>query len=188
MSSYQQKSAEALFKAWLDGDLKAREEIVRRFHEDLRRLASSKLRKESDGITLETGDVLNEVIVRIFGNHSIRVEDEIALKALSATIMQNVLVDHARRKGAQKRSGIRVQLTEADGAYEPTAYELLDLDNAIKRLRHVNDLASRVIVLRFFGGLTISDTSVHLGIAVSQVRSAQAAGESWLKDAIENVL
>jgi DNA-directed RNA polymerase specialized sigma24 family protein len=45
-----------------------------------------------------------------------------------------------------------------------------------------------VIVLRFFGGLTISDTSVHLGIAVSQVRSAQAAGESWLKDAIENVL
>jgi len=188
MNSKQKIALQTLFNRWLDGDVFARDEIVRIFHKDLSRLASYRLRKEPSGITLETGDLVNEVILRIFGTSHIQVEEEVALKALSAKVIKNVLIDHARKKGAKKRSGIRVQLSDADLEYKPTTYELLELDQAIQRLAVINPIAAEVILLRFFGNLTISDTSIHLNIPDSRVRSAQKAGEKWLAEALAHAV
>ncbi|MHC4108723.1 MAG: ECF-type sigma factor [Planctomycetota bacterium] len=159
-------------------------------YECLRDLAGQWFRRESPGHTLQPTAFVHEAYLRLAEGGPIRCDDPAHFFALAATVMRRVLVDHARRKAAAKRGGDRrrMSLQELDGATGEVTVDILDLDQALQKLAKSHERPSRIIEMRFFGGLTIDQAAQVLGVSPRTVDLDWRFARAWLMRELEGAI
>ena len=177
-----------LLLRWRDGEQPALERLMPIVYDELRRLARGQMRRDSGGGVLQTTALVHEAYMRLSGR-SADWECRDHFFAIAATVMRQVLVDDLRRRTSQKRGGNaeRVPLDEvADGARLEAApdVDLLALDRALRQLGAVDARKSRIVELRFFGGLTIAETARVLDISHATVERDLRTAKAWLSQSL----
>lgn len=177
----------ALLRAWSDGNEAALEQLTPLVEAELRRLARTYMRRERRGHTLQTTALLNEAFVRLTGARSIGWQDRAHFLGIAARLMRRVLVDHARARGYRKRGGGVQRVTLNDGliASPEPALDVIALDRALEALAAVDARKSRVIELRFFGGLSVEETAEVLHVSPDTVKRDWRLAKLWLLRELE---
>ena len=172
----------ALLLAWRNGNESALEQLVPLVHGELRRLARREMVRERPGHTFQTTDLVNEAYLRLIDVRRVRWQDRAHFFAMSSTLMRRILVDHARERRARKRGGDarRVSFDEALTVSAERGSDLVALDEALRALEEVDGRKSRVVELRFFGGLTAEETAEALGVSAETVRRDWRLARAWL--------
>lgn len=171
-----------LLEAWRRGDNAALDRLLPVVYDELRRLARARLRHERRDHTLQPTALVHEAYVRLAGNRVESPRNRAHFFALAARLMRDVLVDHARRRAAQKRgrSAIVIPLNESIPAPESDTIDLLTLDAALTELDAREPRLCRVVELRFFAGLNIAETASALGISDATVEREWVVARTWL--------
>jgi RNA polymerase sigma factor (TIGR02999 family) len=171
-----------LLHEWALGDRQALDELTPLVYEELRNQAARYLRRERPDHTLQTTALIHEAYLRLVDARDVQWEDRAHFFAIAATMMRRILVDHARRRGSEKRGGsyIRMPLDEALSAADETDVDLLAVDEALERLAAFDPQQARVVELRFFSGLTVNETAAVLGISAKTVNRDWAVARAWL--------
>lgn len=174
-------------RAWGDGDDGALEQLTPLVEAELRRLARAYMARERRGHTLQTTALVNEAFLRLTDARSVRWEDRAHFLGVSARLMRRVLVDHARSRGYRKRGGgvQRVTLDDELAAVPALALDVVALDRALDALTAVDARKSRVIELRFFGGLTVEETAEVLRVSPDTVKRDWRLAKLWLLRELE---
>ncbi len=161
-----------LLRAWNDGSPEALDELVPIVYAELRRLARARLRQERSGHTLQTTALVNEAYLRLVDRRQVNWRDRAHFLGTASEIMRRILVDHARKRRAAKRGGgvTKVMLDEALAAAEEQDIDVLALDEALENLAAVDPRQSRLVVLRFFGGLNIDEAAHVMNISPATVK------------------
>ena len=169
---------------WGNGDRKALESLLPLVYEELRRLARSHLRQHRPNHTLQTTAVVHEAYLRLAENKSLKIVNRAHFLGIAAQLMRWILVDYERKRRAAKRGSGVVPLTLDEDIGTPAAngrsVDLLALNEALDRLAKLDGQQSQIIELRYFGGLSIEDTSEFLGISPATVKRAWASARAWL--------
>ena len=175
-----------LLASWRSGDEDARERMVNVVYPELRAIASRQMAGERRNHTLQPTALVNEAYLRLSGLNAIDWQDRSHFVCIAARLMREILVDHARRRNANKRNGgERVTLTNldfADAAVEPI--DVVGLDRVLTRLEQLDAVKGHVVELRFFGGLTVEETAVALDISPATVKRHWHAARVWLYEAL----
>ena len=176
-----------LLKAWSEGDEAALKKLTPLVYAELRRLARHYMARERSSPTLETGAVLNEAFLRLVHWKTARWENRSHFYGLAAQMMRRVLVDHARTRGVQKRGGggYKVPLDDAMAVSPAPDFNLLALDRALEMLAAVDERKSRVIEMRFFGGMTVEETAEALHVSPDTVKRDWRLAKLWLLRELE---
>ena len=172
-----------LLLSWGQGDTAALDRLVPLLYDDLRRVARGHLRRERPGHSLQATALVHEVFLRLVDVDRMTVKSRTHFFALSARLMRQILVDHARRQQAGKRGGgaTVISLDEAAPAAAPTAsVDVLALDQALDALSSFDIRQCRVVELRFFAGLNIPETAEALGVSTATVEREWAMAKAWL--------
>jgi RNA polymerase sigma factor (TIGR02999 family) len=182
-----------LLEAWRAGNAAAGEEVVAATYDQLRRIAHAHLRRERQGHTLQTTALLHEAYLRLIRKGPGSVEDRQAFFRLMAAEMRRRLVDHARRRLAEKRGGGIVHLELDSSTVSITPKESEDIEAKLSRLdKALGDLSdsfprsARVVQLRFLAGLTTEDTASALGVSAGTVKREWTFARAWLAAAMES--
>lgn len=172
-----------LLLAWSAGDQAAFDRLMPLVYDELRRLARSYMRQERAGHTLQTTALIHEAYLRLINADEVRLENRTHFFAVAARLMRQILVDFARARGYQKRGGgaQQVSLDDALVIGQPRNEELLALDEALNALAQTDERKSRVVELRFFGGLTEAETAEALNVSPETVRRDWRLAKSWLQ-------
>jgi RNA polymerase sigma factor (TIGR02999 family) len=176
-----------LLRAWSDGDDGALERLTPLVAAELRRLARAHMRRERLGHTLQTTALMNEAFLRLTDARRIRWQDRAHFLGIAARLMRRVLVDHARSRGYVKRGGGARRVTLDEGAVssgEP-ALDVVALDRALEALAAVDARKSRLIDLRFFGGLSVEETAEVLQVSPDTVKRDWRLAKLWLLRELE---
>ncbi|MEM1177283.1 MAG: sigma-70 family RNA polymerase sigma factor [Acidobacteriota bacterium] len=174
----------ALLVAWGAGDRDALGALYPLIYGELRRLARGRLRRERAGHTLETTALVHEAFLRLVGQSQGAWESRGHFFAIAAKMMRRVLVDHARRRGHQKRGGDLVHVTLQDApeiAAAHTADDVLRIHAALSDLAAVDPRKASMVELRYFGGLNIEETAHCLGVSPGTVMRDWTLAKAWLK-------
>ncbi|MGE5715864.1 MAG: sigma-70 family RNA polymerase sigma factor [Acidobacteriota bacterium] len=171
-----------LLAAWHDGDTGALDRLVDLVYPTLRRIAHRHLERRRPGESLESAALANEAYLKLVRAGGIRCQDRTHFLALCSQIMRRILVDHARRRGVAKRGGsaLTVALDEALLAAQARGIEVLALDEALDALARIDRRKSRVVELRYFGGLNIAETAEILGVSADTVKRDWRMARAWL--------
>jgi RNA polymerase sigma-70 factor (ECF subfamily) len=171
-----------LLLAWASGDESALGQLVPLVHAELRRIARRQMRRERDGHTLQTTALVNEVYTRLVDLTRVRWQDRAHFFAMSSRLMRRVLVDHARSRNYQKRGGraVRVTLSRALHVADGREPDIVALDDALEALAAIDDRKSRVVELRFFGGLSVAETAEAIGVSPETVMRDWRMAKAWL--------
>jgi RNA polymerase sigma factor (TIGR02999 family) len=171
-----------LLLAWSDGDEAALEQLIPLVHAELRRLAARYMAREHRGHTLQTSALINEAYLRLVDTRGVRWQNRAHFFAVSAQMMRRILVDFARARGNRKRGGgvERVSLDEAIVAAPERSRDLLELNEALERLAALSPRQSRVVELRYFGGLTEEEMAEVLSVSSRTVRHDWGLARAWL--------
>jgi RNA polymerase sigma factor (TIGR02999 family) len=171
-----------LLRQWSGGDAAALEELVPMVYQELRRLAHYHLRQERDGHTLQTTALVHEVYLRLCGQEEPRWEDRAHFFSVSARMMRRILVDYARRRGAEKRGSGAIHLRLDDALRIPIAEPsaLLALDRALEELAAFDARKCQVVEMRFFAGLPAKEIAVALKTTEATVRRDWNIAKAWL--------
>lgn len=178
-----------LLTEWRDGNRAALDELFPLVYDELRRRAHRYLAGEREAHTLTTTALVHETYLRLLDVERVRWQDRSHFLALAATAMRRILVDYARRHGAEKRGAGAVgvplepgqaELSEAVNLSADRAEQILDLDDALQRLAEQDPRLSRMVELRFFGGMTVKETAEALELAVSTVMLDWQRAKTWL--------
>jgi RNA polymerase sigma factor (TIGR02999 family) len=172
-----------LLRAWGDGQQDAPEQLMPLVYEELRRLAGVHMSREREGHTLQTTALVHETYLRLIDASSARYQDRTQFFGMCATLMRRILVDSARARGAWKRGGdLRpVQLEEALAVSPESEVDLVALDDALKALEVVDARKSRIVELRFFGGLSVDETAAVLKVSMETVTRDWKLAKSRLR-------
>jgi len=171
-----------LLRAWARGDSKALEELTPRVYRELRRIAARLLQNERPGYSLQSVDLVHEAYVRLVKARDLDWQHRAHFFAVAATVMRRILLDRARRKAADKRGG-KVQpldLTKSLDVAQAKARELVALDDALNALAEVDPRKSRIVELRFFGGLSVKETAEVVKVSSDTVMREWKIARAWL--------
>ena len=171
-----------LLRAWSDGEKGALERLMPLVEAELRRLARGYMARERRGHTLQATALVNEAFLRLTDARHVRWQDRAHFLGISARLMRRVLVDHARSRGYHKRGGgaQRVTLNEGLMPTPEPALDVVALDRALENLATVDERKSRVIELRFFGGLSVEETAEVLHVSLDTVKRDWRLAKLWL--------
>ena len=164
------------------GERSALDELWPVVYDELRRLARSLLRGERADHTLQPTALVHEAWVRLIGSEPVTWENRRQFFGVAASAMRRVLVDHARRRLADKRGGgaVKLSLSHADRVAAGTDPDVLALDDALNRLSQIDPDKSRLVELRFFAGLTVEETARVLGQSMRTVERDWTFAKTWL--------
>ena len=172
-----------LLLEWGGGNRAALDELMPLVYDELRRLAHRYMTGERTGHTLQTTALVNEAYLRLVDQQSVRWQNRAHFFGIAARLMRQILVDHARGRQAAKRGGgqmlLSVSVLDRIGAREDV--NLVELDEALRRLETVDEQKSRIVELRYFGGLTIEETAEALGVSPATVKRDWAMARAWLR-------
>jgi RNA polymerase sigma factor (TIGR02999 family) len=173
----------ALLEAFAGGNTGALDRLFPLVYEELQRVAHGQMHHERDGHTLDTTALVHEAYVKLV-RHPPRVhwESRLHFFAVAARAMRQILVNHARARGRAKRGSdaTQISLDEAVVMPETRSAELVALDEALARLEAMDARQSRVVELRYFGGLTIEETAQVLDVSVVTVKRDWTTARAWL--------
>ena len=171
-----------LLARWTDGDEDALQQLIPIVHEELRRLARRQMAGERPGHTLEPTALVNEAYLRLVNLKQMRWQNRAHFFAMGARLMRRILVDFARSKGYQKRGGgaKQVSFTQALEVAEGQATDVVALNDALETLAAVDERKSRVVELRFFGGLSVEETAEVLNVSRETVKRDWTFAKMWL--------
>ena len=173
---------------WGKGDQAALEKLMPLVYSELRRLATNYLRRERTGHTLQPTALVNEAYLKLVGQKNAKWQNRAQFFAISAQLMRRILVDHARRHQASKRGGSELQrlsITTAEELVKDPAIDLLALNEALDELAKMDPQQSRIVELKFFGGLSIEETAEVLGIGHATVEREWKSARAWLRRQLE---
>ncbi|HVS15283.1 MAG TPA: sigma-70 family RNA polymerase sigma factor [Thermoanaerobaculia bacterium] len=176
-----------LLEAWAGGDGTALDRLLPLVESELHRLAHRSLQREREGHTLQTTALVNEAYLRLVRQRQARWQNRTHFFAISAQIMRRILIDHARRVGYAKRGGgVRaLPLDEACVIGAERASELIALDDALCSLASVDQRKSRVVELRYFGGLSVEETAEVLGVHPDTITRDWRRAKAFLRREME---
>lgn len=171
-----------LLLAWSQGDQSAFEKLMPLVYEELRRVAQRYMRRERAGHTLQTTAVVNEAYLRLIDASQVQWQNRAHFFAVSANLMRRILVDYARSRNYIKRGGgvHRLPLDEAVVFSPEQAPDLVALDDALSALAALDERKSRVVELRFFGGLSVEETAETLKVSPRTVLNDWSLAKAWL--------
>jgi RNA polymerase sigma factor (TIGR02999 family) len=171
-----------LLVAWCDGDQTALEQLTPLVEKELHRIANHYMRRENPGHTLQTTALVNEAYLRLIGQKNTRWQNRAQFFGIAANIMRRILLNHARDRCRIKRGGraVQVSLSEVDAISEEKSQELIALDEALKQLAIIDERKSRVVELRYFGGLSVKETAEVLKISSITVNRDWNLAKAWL--------
>jgi RNA polymerase sigma factor (TIGR02999 family) len=172
----------SLLVAWSEGDEAALAALVPRVYAELYRLAHHYMRSERSGLTMQTTALVHEAYLRLVDTRRVRWESRAHFLGVAAQAMRRILVDEARGRATGKRGGAlrRVPLEENDVLAPARGENLLALDDALTALAEVDPRKSRVVELRYFGGLTEKETAIVLGVSPETVQREWRVAKVWL--------
>jgi RNA polymerase sigma factor (TIGR02999 family) len=173
---------------WGQGDQGAREALIPLVYDELRRLARRYLRRERPDHTLQSAALVNEAYLRLIRQEHPQWQNRAHFFGVAAQLMRHILVDHARNRAAAKRGAGAPRLTLDPDVALPQArdVDLVALDDALNQLAALDPQQSRLVELRFFGGLSIEETSVVLGVSPATVKREWATARAWLQREMRN--
>lgn len=175
-----------LLIAWSEGDQSALESLTPLVHEELHRLAHHYMKGERPGHTLQTTGLVNEAYLKLIDQKRVKFSNRSQFFALAATLMRHILVDHARSRQYLKRGGgaQRVSLDKALTVCGDRDEDLVGLDDALVRLANVDVRKSKVVELRFFGGLSVEETAEALDVSAVTVMREWSMAKAWLYNSL----
>ena len=171
-----------LLLAWRQGDAAALDRLIPLVYDELRRVAWRRLRGESPGHSLQATALVHEVYLRLVDVDRMTLTSRAHFFGVAATLMRQILVDHARRQRADKRGGgmTMLSLGEVSPAAWTSSVDVLALDEALEALSAVDAQQCRVVELRFFAGLKIDEAAEALGVSPATVEREWALAKAWL--------
>ncbi|HZE71197.1 MAG TPA: sigma-70 family RNA polymerase sigma factor [Pyrinomonadaceae bacterium] len=177
-----------LLAKWSGGDQTALDELMPLVYDELRRLASNYLRREKVGHTLQPTALVNEAYLRLVDQNNSRWQNRAQFYGIAAQLMRRILVDHARAKHAAKRGGggqQRLSITSANAVSEKPDLDVLALHEALEELATIDAQQSRIVELKFFGGLSIEETAEVMGLGHATVERDWKMARAWLRRKLE---
>jgi RNA polymerase sigma factor (TIGR02999 family) len=182
MANRGQADITGLLAAWSGGDAGALDRLIELVYPELRRIARQHLERRGAGESLESAALANEAYLKLVRAGGIRCENRAHFLALCAQIMRRILVDHARRRGFAKRGGNapRVPLDQVLLVAQARGVEVLALDEALDELGRIDRRKTRLVELRYFGGLTLEEAAEVLGISVVTANRDWRMARTWL--------
>jgi RNA polymerase sigma factor (TIGR02999 family) len=177
-----------LLQQWREGHTDALEALLPYIYDELHQLASSYLRREHPGHTLQPTALVNELYLRLAGARPPDVDGRRHFYGVAARLMRQILVDHARRNLAEKRGGPVSPLSLDEGLAYSTerAADFAALDDALDLLARINERSARVIELRFFTGLSVDETAALLSVSDVSVYRDQRFAIAFLSDQLKS--
>ena len=175
-----------LLLAWREGDEAALEKLLPLVYDELHRLAARYMRRESPGHTLQTSALVNEAFIRLIDQQQVQWQNRAHFFGIAAQLMRRILLDHARGQARGKRGGgvHRVSFDEGAIVSEQRAAELIALDDALNALAAFDSRKSRIVELRFFGGLSNEEVTEVMGMSLRTVEREWRKAKAWLHHAI----
>ena len=173
-----------LLLAWSDGRREALDDLMPLVYEDLRRVAAGYMRREALDHALQPTALVHEAYVRLIDQRQVKWRNRAHFFGMAAAMMRRILVDHARRRRAEKRGGgleLVTLMDEQVGSGGVTEIDVLALHESLERLAAFDPQQERVVELRFFGGLTIEETAEVIGISPATVVREWTIGKAWLR-------
>lgn len=171
-----------LLQAWSDGDEEALNKLTPLVYEQLHSAASRYMARERPGHTLQTTALIHETYLRLVDVRNVKWQNRAHFLALSAQLMRRILIDFARSRASQKRRGAlpHLDLDEALRIASEPDFDLVALDNALNRLALLDERQSKVVELRFFGGLSVKETAEVMKISPDTVMRDWKLAKVWL--------
>lgn len=158
------------------------EVLLAQIYDELRSIAGSYLRNERSDHTLQPTALVHEAYSRLVDQTQIPWSDAAHFRAITAKIMRQVLIDHARKHNAIKRGGdrLKVTLSDTDGAAQLNTLDLLELDEAMNNLRTLDERKAQVVELLFFGGMTHKEAAGVVGVSQKTIEADWYMARAWL--------
>lgn len=182
------KDITKLLVEWSDGNSEALDELMPIVYDELHRMAKNYMSNQPTHHTLQTTALINEAYVKLADSREKIWQDRAHFFAVAASVMRNILVDHARSKNADKRGG-QTQIVSLDDVAEISderASEIIKLDDALNLLSAEDERKGRVVELRYFGGLSIEETAEVLKVSTKTVIRDWRFSKSWLLQELSN--
>jgi len=164
-----------------EGDADALEELLPVVYAELRGLAAAQMRKERADHTMQPSDLVHQAYLKLIDDAQAGLENRAHFFAVAARAMRQILIDHARKRGAQKRKDPGRRITLSEAAVDGPGLDLLALDEALTELAALDERKSRILELRFFGGLHNPEIAETLGVALNTVEKDWYAARAWLR-------
>ena len=168
--------------AWSEGDACALEELIPLVQTELHTLAHRYMARECPGHVLQTTALINEAYLRLVDCRRVRWQNRAHFFAVSAQLMRRILVDLARARRKLKRGGgmLQISIENTEIVAESPSPDVIALDDALKNLATFDERKSRIVELRFFGGLSVEETAEVLGVSAVTVMRDWALAKTWL--------
>lgn len=179
--------ATQLLKRLCEGDPRAREEFAPILHAELRKLAQRHLGNERANHTLNPTELVHDAWIRLIRPEAGHWENRRQFYALASRVMRSLLVDHARRRGAQRRGGAARDITlsvDVAPAESSPSTDVLVLDDALRRLEEIDEQLGRIAEMRLFGGVDMADVAEHFGLQLRTAERRWKSARVWLKKAL----
>lgn len=182
MKSTSIKEVTQLLRAWTRGEEGAKEELYQMVYDELHRLAHRYMSRENPGNMLQTTALVNEAYLKLADTKNLNWQDRAHFFAVSANIMRHILVDQARAARAERRGGDAQQVGLEDVIEVPQAAhkDVLALNDALNQLAEVDGRKSKVVELRYFGGLSVEETAEVLKVSADTVLRDWRLAKAWL--------
>ena len=164
-----------------DGSNSAPARLLEVVYDDLRRLAGAYMQNERPDHTLQATALVHEAYVRLVDWKSVSWQSRAQFFSVAAEVMRKVLIDHARAKGAQKRSGQKIVLDDAISLPQHQEIDLIALDEALLSLEKLDPRQAKIVEMRFFGGLSIEETAYVLKVSEATVRREWTFAKAWFQ-------
>jgi RNA polymerase sigma factor (TIGR02999 family) len=176
----------ALLLRWHAGDAAARDQVFAAVYAELRAIARRQLGRERAGHTLQATALVNEALLKLLGERHAQWQNRDQVLALAAQAMRRVLVDHARRRAADKRPdpALRLSLTVADRQPVETGIDVLALDQSLSALAELEPRQAQIVELRYFGGMSGIEVANTLGLSLATVNREWRFARAWLRVAL----
>lgn len=172
-----------LLNQWSDGDERALDRLTPLVYEELRQQAARYLRREHRAHTMQTTALINEAYLRLIDAKEVRWQGRAHFFAIAANLMRRILVDHARRRAAEKRGAAQIHVT-LDRIVAPAKQsdaDVLAIDEALTKLAAIDRQQAEIVELRFFSGLSVEETAAALGISARTVKRDWSVARAWLR-------
>ncbi len=180
------QSVSELLVKWQAGDQQALQVLIPLVYSELRRIAQYHLRQERPDHTLQSTALVHEAYLRLMKQGPAEIENRPHFLAVASRLMRQILVDHARGHRAAKRGGgLKLELNDAIGAQKPQNMDLVALDDALNELAKLDPQQTRIVELRFFGGLSIEETAEIVGVSPTTVKREWATARAWLRREVQ---
>jgi RNA polymerase sigma-70 factor, ECF subfamily len=175
-----------LLAKWAKGDQQALDDLTPLVYRELRQLAASCLRKERQGHTLQPTALVHESYLRLVDQKNPNWQSRSHFFGVAARLMRQILVDHARKKQAGKRAGMKVSLEETVSFHHERSRDLVALDSGLSALEKLDPRKCKALELRYFGGLSMDEIAQALNVSPVTVRRDLRMAEAWLHQEMQS--